>query len=86
MKRPRDKSFLHDPRAPVFMAAFGVFFLWASYHTLESRKFTVGSVLLAVLMLWCAICSFVPLAVQLAVFAKKKRQASAAARAKGAVQ
>ena len=67
------------------MAMFGVFFFWASYHTLESRKITAGRVLCAVLLLWIALCSVAPLVIQVAVLLKKRKSA-AAIRAKGAIR
>jgi hypothetical protein len=74
MARPRDTSFIHDPRAPAFMAAFGVFFFWAAYHTLESQKVTPGRILYAVLLFWVALCSIAPVIVQLAVVVKGRRR------------
>jgi hypothetical protein len=72
MKRPRDKSFINDPLAPAFTAAFGVFFLWASYHTLESQKVTPGRILYAVLLCFGGLCSIVPLILQLYLRTRKK--------------
>ena len=86
MKGPRDKSFINDPRAPTFMAVFGVFFFWASYHALESQKITLGRIIYAVLLLWVALCSVAPLVIQVAVLVKKKRKAAAAIRARGAIR
>ncbi len=79
MKRPRDRSFIHDPLAPAFTAAFGAFFLWASYHTLESQKITPGRILYSVLLCFAGLCSIAPLILQLAVIVKKKRASAAEA-------
>jgi hypothetical protein len=68
------------------MAVFGVFFFWASYQAIVSQKITVGRIIYAVLLLWVALCSVAPLVIQIAVFMKKKREAAAAIRAKGAIR
>ncbi len=82
MKRPRDKSFINDPRAPAFMGAFGIFFLWASYHTLEGRKLTVGFIVYAAILCLVSLSSIVPLALQLVVFVKKRKAAASASKEK----
>jgi len=82
MKRPRDKSFMHDPRTPAFMALFGVFFFWAAYHSLESRKITPGRILYALMLVWVALFSIAPFLIQVALFVKKRKERIAVKTAK----
>jgi predicted PurR-regulated permease PerM len=80
MKRPRDKSYINDPFAPAFSAAFGVFLLWACYNTLENQKISAGRILFAVLLFLGGLLSIVPLGLQIALRMKKRRERTSKAK------